>query len=124
MADNPLARHGGLTYLHIPAADLRQSAEFYRSVLGWKIEDREHGLRFADRDGFLIGGFGVGPVQRDEGVVCYFYVDDIEAAVARAVAAGGEVVSPPAAEGDIQVARARDPAGNFIGLWQFTLSSG
>jgi hypothetical protein len=31
----------------------------------------------------------------------------------------GEVVAPSAAQGDIHVARMRDPAGNLIGLWQF-----
>jgi len=119
MANNPLARHGGLTYLHIPAADLRQSADLYSGVLGWKIEERKDGLRFADRDGLLIGGIGLGPAQREERLVCYFYVEDIEAAVGRASAAGGEVVSPPTAQPDIHVARVRDPAGNLIGLWQF-----
>ena len=119
MTNNPLARHGGLTYLHIPAADLRRSAEFYVGVLGWKIEERKDGWRFADRDGLLIGGFGLGPAQREERLVCYFYVEDIKAAVARVAAAGGEVVSPPTAEPDIRVARVRDPAGNLIGLWQF-----
>ncbi len=119
MANNPLARHGGLTYLHIPAADLRQSAQFYGAVLGWKLEEREHGWRFADRDGLLIGGFGLGPAQRDERLVCYFYVDDLRAAVQRVADCGGEVVSAPSDEGDIQLARVRDPAGNFIGLWQF-----
>jgi predicted enzyme related to lactoylglutathione lyase len=119
MARNPLARHGGLSYLHIPAADLRQSAAFYGGVFGWKIEERPDGLRFADRDGLLIGGFGLGPPQREERLVCYFYVEDLDAAIARAVAAGGEVVAPPAAQPDIRVARLHDPAGNLIGLWQF-----
>src|SRR5947209_11814255 len=103
MVNNPLARHGGLTYLHIPAADLRQSAAFYSGVLGWTIEERGSGLRFADRDGLRIGGFGLGPAQREERLVCYFYVEDIHAAVAPAAAAGGEVVAPPAAQGDIDV---------------------
>jgi predicted enzyme related to lactoylglutathione lyase len=120
MANNPLARHGGLSYLHIPATDLRKSAAFYGGVLGWKIEERTDGFRFVDRDGLLIGGFGLGPAQREERLVCYFYVEDIDAAVARAAAAGGEVVSPPVAQPDIHVARVRDPAGNLIGLWQFT----
>ena len=120
MAANPLARHGGLTYLHIPAADLRPSAAFYSGVLGWKIEERSEGLRFADRDGLLIGGFGLGPAQREERIVCYFYVEDIREAAARAAVAGGELVAAPAAQGDIYVARVRDPAGNLIGLWQFT----
>ncbi|MGZ6143704.1 MAG: VOC family protein, partial [Myxococcales bacterium] len=116
----PLARHGGLSYLHIPAADLRKSAEFYREVLGWKMEERKEGWRFSDRDGLLIGGLGLGPAQREERLLCYFYVEDIQAAAARAAAAGGEIVSPPAEAPDIHVARVRDPAGNLIGLWQFT----
>ncbi len=119
MANNPLARHGGLTYLHVPAADLRASAAFYAAVFGWKIEERKDGLRFADRDGLLIGGFGLGTAQREERLVCYFYVENINAAVGRAAAAGGEVVTPPREQADIQVARVRDPAGNLIGLWQF-----
>jgi predicted enzyme related to lactoylglutathione lyase len=48
------------------------------------------------------------------------YVEDIDAAIDRAAAAGGEVVSPPTAQADIHVARVRDPAGNLIGVWQFT----
>src|SRR4051812_19563367 len=98
MARNPLARPGGLTYLHLPAADLRASAAFYRGVLGWKIEERPDGLRFSDPDGLLIGGFGLGPAQREERIVCYFYVEDLQAATARATAEGGEVVAAPAAE--------------------------
>ena len=119
MANNPLARHGGLTYLHIPAADLRKSAAFYREVLGWSMEERPDGFRFSDRDGLLIGGLGLGPAQRDERLVCYFYVEDIRAAETRVTAGGGEIVSPPSRQGDIDVARVRDPAGNLIGLWQF-----
>jgi uncharacterized protein len=120
MANNPLARHGGLTYLHIPAADLRQSGAFYSEVLGWKIEERSGGLRFSDQDGLLIGGIGLGPAQVEERLVCYFYVEDIDTAVSRATAAGGQLVAPPAVQGDIKVARVRDPGGNLIGLWQFT----
>lgn len=120
MPHNPLARHGGLTYLHIPAADLRKSAGFYGDLLGWKLEERANGWRFSDRDGLMIGGFGLGPSQREERLLCYFYVEDIQAAIAKVAAAACEVVSPPAMEGDIYVARVRDPGGNVIGLWQFT----
>jgi predicted enzyme related to lactoylglutathione lyase len=31
---------------------------------------------------------------------------------------GGEVDSPPYAEGDLWVATFRDPAGNVLGVWQ------
>ena len=35
--DSLLARHGGLSYLEIPAVDVRQSAAFYEAVIGWKV---------------------------------------------------------------------------------------
>ncbi len=120
MANNPLARHGGLTYLHIPATHPRRSAEFYASLLGWKIEERKNGaFRFADREGLLIGGFGQDEAAQAPGLLCYFYVDDIAAAVGRVGEGGGAVVEPPTLQGDTHVARVRDPDGNVIGLWQF-----
>jgi predicted enzyme related to lactoylglutathione lyase len=35
--DASLARHGGLSYLEIPAIDPRQSAAFYEKVVGWNV---------------------------------------------------------------------------------------
>jgi len=50
----------------------------------------------------------------------FIYVEDIEAAIARVSSSGGEIVKAPYAEGDVRVARIRDPAGNLLGLWQFS----
>lgn len=36
-----LARHGGLSYLEIPAVDARQSATFYEKVLGWNLRGHD-----------------------------------------------------------------------------------
>jgi len=53
---NPLAKHGRLSYLEIPAPDPRQSAAFYERVFGWKIDRRSSDdFRFSDREGLLIG---------------------------------------------------------------------
>jgi predicted enzyme related to lactoylglutathione lyase len=49
-----------------------------------------------------------------------FYVDSIDDAVARVIESGGEITRPPYLEGDVRVARLRDPAGNALGMWQFT----
>ena len=115
---NPLARHGGLSYLHIPARDAEASAAFYERVLGWTIERRGgDAVRFSTPDGLLIGGFGTD--EPGMGMKAWFYVDGIEAAIERVTASGGRIVEPLRGEGDIRVVELADPAGNRLGLWQF-----
>jgi predicted enzyme related to lactoylglutathione lyase len=54
------------------------------------------------------------------GPECTFAVDDLDAAVARAVASGGAVVMPPAAiPGAGTLAFVTDPGGNVLGLMRF-----
>jgi uncharacterized protein len=52
------------------------------------------------------------------GVRPYVFVEDVDATVAKAMSAGGEVAAAPYPEGDLRVATLRDPAGNIIGVWQ------
>ena len=118
--DQSLARHGGLSYLEIPAVDARQSAAFYEKVLGWNIQWLENDdQRFSDATGHLIGRWIIGRmVSREPGLLPYFYVDNIDTAVESVTAHGGEVVRPPYPEGNLWVATVSDPAVNVIGLWQ------
>jgi uncharacterized protein len=119
---NPLARHGGLSYLEIPTLDPRRSATFYEKVFGWQIDERSaDDFRFSDGSGLLIGRFAPGNgVSREAGFLPYVYVEAIDAAVASVAANGGEIVKAPSPLGDdLSVATIRDPAGNLVGLWQF-----
>jgi uncharacterized protein len=118
--DARLARHGGLSYLEIPAVDAQQSAAFYEKVLGWNLRWRDtDDPKFEDATGHLIGRWVTGrAISREPGLLPYIYVDRIDDAVGRAVAHGGEVVKVPYPEGNLWVATFRDPAGNVIGLWQ------
>jgi len=118
--DRRLARHGGLTYLEIPAGNPARSAEFYRRVFDWKIQRRgDEDLRFEDATGHLIGRWVIGrAVAPEAGLVPYLYVDRLDEAVERVAAHGGAVVRVPYPEGNVRVALVRDPAGNVIGLWQ------
>jgi len=115
-----LATHGRLSYLEIPATDLRRSAAFYENVLGWSVEWRSSDdPRFDNTTGHLIGRWVTGrAIAREPGLLPYIYVDRIDDAVARVGAHGGEVVRTPYPEGNLWVATVRDPAGNVIGLWQ------
>ena len=118
--DASLARHGGLTYLEIPATDKRLSSAFYQQVLGWNVRGQDtDDPRFSDATGHLIGRWVTGLASsREPGLLPFFYVDHLDDAVARVTASGGQVVQPPYPEGNLWVARVRDPAGNMIGLWQ------
>ena len=118
--DASLARHGGLSYLELPAVDVHLSAAFYEAVLGWNVHRRDmDDLRFEDATGHLIGRWVTGrAISREPGLLPYFYVDRIDDAVKRVVAHGGEVVREPYPEGELWVATVRDPTGNLIGLWQ------
>ncbi len=115
-----LARHGGLSYLEIPAVDVRQSAVFYEKVLGWNLREADSDdPRFSDATGHLIGRWQTGlAVCREPGLLPFIYVDHIDNALERVTAHGGEVVKGPYPEGNLWVATVRDPAGNVIGLWK------
>jgi uncharacterized protein len=118
--DKLLTRHGGLTYLEIPAVDPAASAAFYEKVLGWRIDHSDpEQWKFMDPTGHLLGRWKTGrAISNKPGWLPFIYVERIEEAVARVAPSGGEVVKAPYVEGNLLVATIRDPAGNFFGLWQ------
>jgi uncharacterized glyoxalase superfamily protein PhnB/catechol 2,3-dioxygenase-like lactoylglutathione lyase family enzyme len=120
--DTGLARPGAVTYLHLPATDVRLAAAFYRDVFGWSINcpdsDRPS---FDDASGLLSGAWISDHLPAAEpGLLPYIYVADIEQTVALIVAHGGAILTEPYPEGLLTVATFRDPAGNVIGLWHDT----
>jgi predicted enzyme related to lactoylglutathione lyase len=117
--DASLIRHGGLSYLEIPALDKNQSAKFYTKVLGWQERGDSDEPKFSDPSGHLIGRWVTGrAISRRPGLMPFFYVDRLKAVVARVKAHGGEIVKGPRPEGNLWISTIRDPAGNLIGLWQ------
>ncbi len=117
-----LAISGAITYLHIPATDVRQAAAFYRDVFGWQINNPD-GDRpsFDTPNGHLSGAWlSAHRPATEPGLLPYIYVDHVEDAVARILDHGGEIVTSPFPEGLLTVATFRDPAGNLIGVWHDT----
>ena len=121
-ADSRLATHGAITYLHIPATDVRQAAAFYRDAFGWHINNPESDRPSFDSPNAHLSGAWITDhiAPAEPGLLPYIYVDDIEETVARILAGGGEIVASPFPEGLLTVATFRDPAGNTIGLWHDT----
>jgi predicted enzyme related to lactoylglutathione lyase len=119
LPDNPLFRHGKLSYIQIPAIDVMAASAFYEAVFGWTLRGDERHRSFDDTSGELIGAWITDrEISREPGILPYIYVDGVDATLERVAANGGQTVTEPYPEGDLWVATFRDPAGNVIGIWQ------
>jgi uncharacterized glyoxalase superfamily protein PhnB/catechol 2,3-dioxygenase-like lactoylglutathione lyase family enzyme len=120
--DAGLARPGAVTYLHIPATDVRRAATFYRDVFGWSINRPDSDRPSFDDASGLLGGAWISDHMSaaEPGLLPYIYVADIEETVALIIAHGGAILTEPYPEGLLTVATFRDPAENVIGLWHDT----
>ena len=116
----PTLAGGKICYVQIPAVDVRQSADFYAAAFGWHVRQRDDGhLAFDDTTGEVSGSWVDGrPASPTPGLLLYVMVADIEQAMERVVALGGEIVQPVGADAPEITARFRDPAGNVLGLYQ------
>jgi uncharacterized protein len=114
-----VSRSGGISYLRVPAKDPRESASFYAEVFGWKVDANRDEPSFEDGTGHVIGHFVTDvPVAGEAGILPYVFVEQVDDTLAKVLARGGEVATPPYPEGDLRVATFKDPAGNVIGVWQ------
>src|SRR5438034_874687 len=116
----PSYANGKICYIEIPATDISQSAGFYQRTFGWKIRTRGDGrTSFDDGVGEVSGTWVLGrPPASAPGFVIYIMVDNVEAAIEKIVANGGEIVQPVGADAPEITARFRDPGGNVVGLYQ------
>lgn len=121
-----LARPGAVTYLHLPAPDVRRAAAFYRDVFDWTVDGADSDRpSFSDASGLIRGQWRSQHLAVTEpGVLPYIYVADVARTVQRIVTHGGEIVTEPFPEGLLTVALFRDPAGNVLGLWHDTTRDG
>jgi predicted enzyme related to lactoylglutathione lyase len=112
-------RDGGVSYLRIPAPDPARVAAFYAAVFGWAVRGDREDPSFEDGSGHVIGHFRADlPVAGDAGICPYIYVAHLKDTLEQVIAHGGEVATAAYPEGDLLVARFRDPAGNVVGAWE------
>lgn len=106
-----------VVHFEILGKDGRKLQEYYSSLFGWKVNadnPMAYGLVEAAQGG--IGG-GISGTEGASGVCIYVAVPDLQAALDKAVAMGGEVVTPVThIPGMVTFAQFRDPAGNVMGL--------
>jgi len=119
-SDRPvLERLSAISYLHIPATDLRRSAAFYHDVFDWELRSDPEHPSFADGSAHVVGTWVTDrSASEDTGLLPYIYVDDVDEILDRVRANSCEIVRQPYPEGNLAVATFRDPAGNVVGIWQ------
>jgi predicted enzyme related to lactoylglutathione lyase len=112
---------GTPVWADLSTSDVEGSTAFYGTLLGWTRRDF---AEFDDYSDFQSGGKEVGGLTPKVGDApdawnVYLKVDDIEAAVMAAAAAGGRVLHEPSTvEGLGQWAVLEDPSGAEVSIWQ------
>jgi predicted enzyme related to lactoylglutathione lyase len=100
------------------SADPNKAAAFYGQLFGWHVSAANGlGYREVKTGGSIDGGIWPAPAGAAEAVQIYIQVDDIDAALARAIELGGSVIMPKQTlpDGDA-MALALDPLGRSFGL--------
>jgi hypothetical protein len=114
-----------VTWFEIPVTDMDRAVRFHEAVFGHRLERREvdgyEMALFPSHDGApgASGALAKGDVYvpSKSGPIVYFGVDDIDATLARAQAAGGRVLYPKKDVGAAGfVAEIEDSEGNRIAL--------
>ncbi|OAN11258.1 hypothetical protein A3K86_20085 [Photobacterium jeanii] len=98
--NNPFKQHGAFSWSELIVDDPAEAVKFYQQVIGWEVEAMEMpgGIYHVVK----AGGEPVGGIMaKPEGVQdmpnywgTYITVDDVDATVAKAEAAGGKAVYP------------------------------
>ncbi|MCI0341750.1 MAG: VOC family protein [Planctomycetales bacterium] len=112
-------------HLEIAVTDLERAKRFYSDLFGWTFRDwvgapMGYSLFSTGQEWFGGGLMKVDAPRPPGGLSYYVEVDDVDAFVARATAAGGRVVQPNQ-QIDPEVgwsALVTDPDGNLVGLYK------
>jgi uncharacterized protein len=105
---------GSLVWFELPAADTDRARDFYTRLFGWNFEpfgDEDYHVAYEAR-GAVYGAPG------EKGLLGYFGVDDVEAALARVRELGGEAGERQDVPGVGEYAHCSDPEGNRFGLYR------
>jgi len=111
-------------WVDLLSSDVEKAKAFYTGLFGWTAQDA--GAEFGGYVTFRSDGNQVAGLMGNSGDngspdvwATYISTSDIDATIATATAAGGQVVVPPMAVGDLgSMAMLSDPAGAVFGVWQ------
>lgn len=104
-------------YIEIGTSDPEAARGFYGEVFGWDFGASNPG-GYASVNENAGGLWDTSRIGGESWAVFYIEVDDVNAAIDQAVAAGGVIVRPLVDNGKIMFAHLADPAGNRFGVYQ------
>jgi len=111
-----------IDYVELAVDDLAEAKAFYGNALGWAFNDYGDdyaGIKDPSRPGHEFGGLNPQPASaRGDGVLALVRSDDVDAAVASVVAAGGRVVVELHEYPGGRRFTFADPSGNILGVYQ------
>lgn len=105
---------GRIDYVELPAGDLPATKRFYADAFGWSFTD--YGPKYAAFEAGLDGGFQADPREAPAEPLVVLWADDLEAALARVKAAGGELARPIFPFPGGRRFHFRDPSGNELAV--------
>ena len=111
---------GRLVHFEIRAGEKERARQFWGTLFGWKFNDWEGTVPYSliESDGQSIGGLYQSD-SPERGLITYFDVDDLEAALVRVQELGGEVLEGKSPVPEVGwFARCRDTEGNEFSLFE------
>jgi hypothetical protein len=116
MAGPQPAKPPPMDYVEFTVRDIARTKTFYGAIFGWAFVD--YGPGYASfTDNGLGGGFTTDGTPTPGGPLMVFHVDDLEAALGRAKAAGAVIVKPIFSFPGGRRFQFRDPDGYEVAAW-------
>jgi len=112
----PPTKSAPMDYVEFVVHDLARTKSFYHAIFGWTFTDYGPGYTSFNDNG-LGGGFTTEGTPMPGGPLMVFQVNNLEAALDRAKAAGGIIVKPIYAFPGGRRFQFRDPDGYEIAAW-------
>ena len=107
---------GKIDYIELPGGDLPATKGFYQKAFGWSFVD--YGPEYAAFDNAGVdGGFNADAADQAKAPLVVLFSTDLEASLAKVVAAGGKVSRPIFSFPGGRRFHFRDPSGNELAIF-------
>lgn len=107
-----------VNYFELGSPDPAVSRAFYQTLFDWKFGEPSMPARYSMIDEDRGGLWDTSQTGGASWAIFYVQVEDVNAAIGRAVELGATVIIPLVDNGAIEFAHLSDPLGNRFGIWR------